>query len=52
MEYILVVTGVWMISMSLITRPQNFLSSVIFNIIPFFLGLGTLFVSAKLLSWI
>ena len=44
--------GGWMIFMALITDTDDFNSSVVFKVIPFFLGLGCLFSGARLLGWI
>lgn len=45
-------SGVYMIVMALLMRTKGTMSAVLFKIIPFFLGLGSLFVGLKLPGWI
>jgi len=42
------ITGIYLISFSFIMQTENLKSSMIFKIIPFFLGLGSLFITGKL----
>ena len=47
-----VVTGAWLIIVSLwISANSNFLSAMIFKVVPFFLGLASLFSGGKLMGW-
>jgi hypothetical protein len=39
--------GVWNITMSLVMNTKNFVSALIFKIVPFFGGLGLLYIGAK-----
>ena len=52
MIWIVFITGVFNITFSLINKTKNFNSSLLYKVIPFFLGLGCLFYSAKILGWI
>ena len=42
------VMGMFMIVMALVTDTQNFISSLVFKVIPFFLGIAGLFSCVKL----
>ena len=47
-----VVTGVWLIVIALwISAKSNFLSAMVFKVVPFFLGLACLFSGGKLMGW-
>ena len=45
-------TGIFMIVMSFMTTTRNKKSSLLFEIIPFFLGLSCLFSGGKLMGWL
>ena len=49
--YIILVTGVWLVTWSLIMDTHNVKSAFIFKVIPFFLGLANIVVSGKILGW-
>jgi hypothetical protein len=51
-EIIVLVSGVFMIVFSLIMNTKNLKSSIVFKVIPFFLGLADIFVFAVLMGWI
>ena len=42
-----IITGSYLISLGLITKTNNFGSSLVFKVIPFFLGLGNLILGLK-----
>lgn len=49
---IILVTGVWLITMCFIMNTSNITSAVIFKVIPFFLGLGCLYVVCRMVGFI
>ena len=49
---IVLVTGGWLITISFIMNTRNVTSSIIFKVIPFFLGAACLFVGAKMIGLI
>lgn len=51
-NYFPLVAGMWMISMVLITNASGILNNLIFKVIPFFIGMASMYTSAKLLGWI
>ncbi len=49
-QIILLATGVWLVSNALILSTKNFKSSLLFKVVPFFLGLACLWAGAKALG--
>jgi len=47
---IIFATSGWLISMSFIMVTKNITSAIIFKVIPFFLGLGCLFVALRMVG--
>lgn len=45
-------SGAYLILISFVLDTHNVQSTVLFKVIPLFLGLGSLFVGLKLLGWI
>jgi hypothetical protein len=45
------IVGLWMITQSFIMKTKNFVSSIYFKVIPFFLGLACLVMFAKILEF-
>jgi hypothetical protein len=50
--YIPVVVGFWMISTTYFTSVKGAFNILLFKVIPFFLGLASIWVGAKLLEWV
>lgn len=51
-EYFPLVTGIWLVALSFILHTENFISKMVFNVIPFFLGTGSLVFSLKHLGFV
>ena len=49
---IVLITGVWMVTMCFITDTRNIRSAIIFKVIPFFLGISCIFVGSKMIGLI
>lgn len=52
LNYIPLLTGVWMIGWSLMLSGENLASKLAFNVFPFFLGMGCMYSAAVGLGWI
>ena len=50
-QLILIVTGIYLLIGALTIQTKDLLSSILFKVIPFFLGMGCLFSLGKLLRW-
>lgn len=50
--YVQIVAGIWLISIALMMQTKNLKSSIIFKVIPFFLGTACLYAGSKLLGWL
>jgi hypothetical protein len=48
----LLVSGIWNIIMCFITNTDNVKSTIVFKVIPFFIGLGCLIIGLKLFNWV
>jgi len=48
---ILIVTGIYLVVGALTMQIENLLSSMLFKVTPFFLGIGCLFAAGKLIRW-
>jgi len=48
----LFVTGLFLIGFTFAMYTKNFISALLFKIIPFFLGLGCVFSGMKMIGWI
>jgi len=51
-NYIPLLAGIWMIGMALLMHTENIQSSMVFKVIPFFLGTGCMYTAAVSLGWI
>lgn len=51
-SYMPLIAGLWLIGIALMMTTKNVISSVIFKVIPFFLGMGCLFSAGKTLGWL
>jgi hypothetical protein len=49
---ILLVAGVWLVSNAMIMKTKNIPSSLIFKVLPFFIGMACLWAGAKWFSWV
>ena len=47
-----VILGFFWLCFGMSVKTQNFKSKIVFNILPFFSGLFSLFVGCKLMGWI
>jgi len=50
-QIILIVTGLYLLIGALTMQTKNILSSMLFKVTPFFLGMGCLFAAGKLIGW-
>lgn len=51
--YILLGGGCWLLFVVLYTTPaENFISKLLFHIIPTFLGIAIIFISSKMIGWL
>jgi len=46
------ITGIYLISFSFLITTKNIISCLLYQILPFFLGLGCIFSACKLFNWI
>jgi len=52
MTIIILIAPIYLIVLAFIMSAQNFRSQVLFNILPFFLGLALLIIAADMSGWI
>jgi uncharacterized protein YebE (UPF0316 family) len=52
MGIISLITAIWMITLSLLLSTKDMISTIIFKVIPFFIGIANLIMGLKLLGWI
>jgi len=50
-QLILIVTGIYLLLGTFTMHTENLFSSMVFKVIPFFLGIGCLFSVGKILGW-
>jgi len=51
-NYSVIITGIWLVSMGTITKAEGWIALLIFKLIPVLLGLSCLFSGLKLIGWL